>query len=76
MTTAGEDVTIQMCPDGPLLVRGPVTVVDDAGRQIAARRKICALCRCGRTSRPPFCDGTHKRRRRTDPSPKTERSAQ
>jgi CDGSH-type Zn-finger protein len=64
MKTAADDVTICVCPDGPLLVRGPVTVFDDAGRQISSRRKTCALCRCGRTARPPFCDGTHKRRRR------------
>ncbi|RVW09145.1 CDGSH iron-sulfur domain-containing protein [Prescottella agglutinans] len=66
MTSADEDVTISVCPDGPLLVRGSVAVVDGAGRQISSRPRICALCRCGRTARPPFCDGTHKRRRRTD----------
>lgn len=46
--------------DGPLLVRGPVTLVDQNGREIAAHQKTIALCRCGRSARKPFCDGMHK----------------
>jgi CDGSH-type Zn-finger protein len=46
--------------NGPYLVRGPFTLVDQEGREIEVRRKVVALCRCGRSSIRPFCDGTHK----------------
>lgn len=56
-------VVITECPGGPLLVRGPVRLVDAAGRTVDPGRPTFALCRCGATRTPPFCDGTHKLRR-------------
>ncbi|MET0557239.1 MAG: CDGSH iron-sulfur domain-containing protein [Solirubrobacterales bacterium] len=41
-------------------MRGPITLVDQDGREIEVRRRIVALCRCGRSQIRPFCDGTHK----------------
>ena len=46
--------------DGPLLVRGPVRLVDAGGREIEHRRDPLALCRCGKSRLHPFCDGTHR----------------
>jgi CDGSH-type Zn-finger protein len=46
--------------DGPYLVRGPFTLVDQEGNEIEVRRRVVALCRCGRSQMRPFCDGTHK----------------
>ena len=46
--------------DGPYLVRGPFALVDQDGNEIEVRRKVVALCRCGRSQIRPFCDGTHK----------------
>jgi CDGSH-type Zn-finger protein len=46
--------------DGPILVRGPFTLTDQDGNEIATHQTTIALCRCGRSSRKPFCDGTHK----------------
>jgi CDGSH-type Zn-finger protein len=46
--------------DGPLLVRGPVRLVDGAGQELEPRREPVALCRCGKSRLRPFCDGTHK----------------
>ena len=46
--------------DGPYLVRGPFSIVDQNGDEIEAKRRIIALCRCGRSRIRPFCDGTHK----------------
>ncbi|PZR53868.1 CDGSH iron-sulfur domain-containing protein [Xylanimonas oleitrophica] len=53
-------VTVTACPDGPLLVRGPATILDADGRPVPRRRATVALCRCGGTAVPPWCDGTHK----------------
>lgn len=52
--------TITAYPDGPLLVRGAVELLDDDGAPIAQRRRTVALCRCGLSTIKPFCDGTHK----------------
>jgi CDGSH-type Zn-finger protein len=46
--------------DGPYLVRGPFTLLDQDGNEIEVKRRVVALCRCGRSQIRPFCDGTHK----------------
>jgi CDGSH-type Zn-finger protein len=53
-------VTVTACPDGPLLVRGPVVVLDENGDAVPTERATVALCRCGLSSRTPWCDGSHK----------------
>jgi CDGSH-type Zn-finger protein len=47
--------------NGPYLIRGPFTMVDQEGNEIEVRRRVVALCRCGRSQTRPFCDGTHKK---------------
>jgi len=61
----GPDVTITVCPDGPLLVRGPAELLDGDGAPLPRHRNTVALCRCGRSGIAPYCDGTHKKRRGT-----------
>ncbi|CAN5576522.1 hypothetical protein BH24ACT26_BH24ACT26_13730 [soil metagenome] len=51
---------ITLYRDGPYLVRGPFTLVDQDGQEIEVRRRTIALCRCGKSRIRPFCDGTHK----------------
>jgi CDGSH-type Zn-finger protein len=53
-------VTITPYRDGPLLVRGPFTLVDQDGREIEVEREVVALCRCGKSRIKPLCDSTHK----------------
>lgn len=77
------ETEITVCPGGPLLIRGPIRIVDAAGAPIDPGRATVALCRCGATRTAPFCDGTHKLRRtdpagsrdRTGPEPSEEASA-
>ena len=52
--------TITACPDGPLIVRGPIELVDEHGDPIERRRRTVALCRCGASAIRPFCDGSHR----------------
>ena len=56
---AAATVEIRASLGGPLLVRGPVRVVDADGHVLAELEKA-ALCRCGQSKNKPFCDGTHK----------------
>jgi hypothetical protein len=53
-------VTVRVCPDGPALVRGSDEVVDAQGVTHEVTRPVVALCMCGKSSRGPWCDGTHK----------------
>jgi CDGSH-type Zn-finger protein len=53
--------TIQVIENGPLLVRGSLTILDEQGEEIGTRRSTLAICRCGRSRIQPFCDGTHQR---------------
>ncbi len=53
-------VSVTVCPDGPLLVRGADEVIDEHGVAHEVRRPCVALCQCGRSSLTPWCDGTHK----------------
>lgn len=52
--------TITPYRNGPYLIRGPVVMVDQDGNEIELKRRVIALCRCGRSQIRPFCDGTHK----------------
>lgn len=53
-------VTITVSSDGPLLLRGPVRI-ESADGETLAEADSAALCRCGATANPPFCDGSHAR---------------
>ncbi|PPL17642.1 MULTISPECIES: CDGSH iron-sulfur domain-containing protein [Microterricola] len=55
-----EETLIVACPNGPLLVRGPIEIVDPEGGQSMHTSRTVALCRCGVSTIKPFCDGTHK----------------
>ncbi len=61
MNKRQDDITIvRVIQEGPLLVRGPLRLLDERGNEVSTRRKVNALCRCGRSAVQPFCDGTHK----------------
>jgi len=55
-----DEVTITSYRDGPLLVRGPFTMLDQDGGEIESERDVVALCRCGKSRLRPFCDGSHR----------------
>jgi CDGSH-type Zn-finger protein len=58
-TMAGTKLTI--LDDGSIRVEGDFEIVDPQGRAfgLAGRTRV-TLCRCGQSSRKPFCDSTHK----------------
>lgn len=57
-----EPTKITVRDHGPLLVEGPVRLLDAAGNSysIDSNKPGLALCRCGASKRRPFCDGSHK----------------
>ncbi|HSR59741.1 MAG TPA: (4Fe-4S)-binding protein [Robiginitalea sp.] len=57
-TAASDLPSIQVVPGGPLILRGRVQLDHAGGTQTLEGRS--ALCRCGGSSKKPFCDGSHK----------------
>lgn len=55
-------VTILVRNNGPFVVEGPFRLVDADGNEydIPAGKKV-SLCRCGGSTRKPFCDATHSK---------------
>ena len=56
---AGTKVTV--INNGSLRVEGDFEIVDQDGKPfgLAGRTRV-TLCRCGQSSKKPFCDTTHK----------------
>ncbi|KAB8196891.1 CDGSH iron-sulfur domain-containing protein [Nonomuraea phyllanthi] len=50
--------------DGPILVEGPVEITLEDGTTARSDRFVVALCACRRSKRHPFCDTSHRARRR------------
>ncbi len=47
--------------NGPLRIYGGVKIVDPEGNEFTVPEgEWYSLCRCGHSSRKPFCDGSHK----------------
>ncbi|MBI2682565.1 MAG: CDGSH iron-sulfur domain-containing protein [Acidobacteriales bacterium] len=54
------DVTITVKINGPYRVEGPIKLIDAQGKEWDLTGKpAISLCRCGQSSKKPFCDGTH-----------------
>lgn len=56
-------LVIRCRPNGPLVIEGPVIVVDAQGNPfpLSGDKPNVALCRCGHSAQKPFCDGSHNR---------------
>lgn len=55
-----EKPTIELRPNGPLLVRNLEVLKNSKGERLAIE-SVIALCRCGGSGNKPFCDSTHKK---------------
>ena len=57
-----DPVVIRCRENGPLLLLGPVKIVDHLGNEFTAPpgKDAIALCRCGQSRNKPFCDGSHR----------------
>lgn len=51
---------VTLVPDGPALIRGADRIRDADGVTHEVNRPVVAVCLCGLTQRPPWCDATHK----------------
>ncbi len=51
---------VVLCRGGPMLIRGDQVVEGADGTTHRTTRPVSAVCRCGKSSVQPWCDGTHK----------------
>src|ERR1700712_811220 len=54
------EVTIEARPNGPYIVTGTIELRDANGSILPAQART-VLCRCGASTKKPFCDGTHSK---------------
>jgi CDGSH-type Zn-finger protein/uncharacterized Fe-S cluster protein YjdI len=59
-TESGGPLAIKAVKNGPLLVKGNVTISGGSGRKSWSGKKA-VLCRCGASANKPFCDNSHKK---------------
>ena len=54
------EVTIEARPNGPYVVTGTIELRDTNGNVVPTQTRT-VLCRCGASTKKPFCDGTHSK---------------
>lgn len=70
--TRVESLTVQVVPNGPVLVPGPVCIEMPGGRVVESDRFMVAICTCRRSKDYPLCDTSHRRCR---PAGSSQRSS-
>jgi len=51
---------ITLVENGPIIVKAATEVSVRVGADAKTTSDAIALCRCGQSSKKPFCDGTHR----------------
>lgn len=54
-----DSTTVDVRPNGPLIVRGQLSIRTAGGDQPREELRV-ALCRCGASVNKPFCDNSHR----------------
>jgi uncharacterized Fe-S cluster protein YjdI/CDGSH-type Zn-finger protein len=57
--TPADPTTVEPQPNGPLYLRGKITVVGPESEVLRTATRV-ALCRCGNSQNKPYCDLSHR----------------
>lgn len=67
--------TIRIEENGPVRVEGEFDLIGSDGTKISEGTWMkIALCRCGQSSKKPFCDGSHRGAEKQSRAQETEMS--
>lgn len=70
-----EPARVQIVPNGPILIPGPVRIEMPNGRVVESDRFTVAVCTCRRSKNYPLCDTSHRRCRPARESEKSSKRA-
>lgn len=56
-----DSVRVQIVPNGPVLIPGPVSIETPDGEIVESDRFMVAICTCRRSKIYPMCDTSHRR---------------
>lgn len=68
----GRSSRVTITEDGPVIIEGPVDIEMADGTVVHSDRRFVALCTCRRSKTAPFCDTSHRARKRA-PTEETRR---
>jgi CDGSH-type Zn-finger protein len=54
------EVKVEARPNGPYVITGSIELLDTNGNILSTQERT-VLCRCGASTKKPFCDGTHSK---------------
>lgn len=53
--------TIKIIENGPAIIEGEIAIFTSNEEEVAdIRKQKIAICRCGKSTNQPYCDGSHK----------------
>jgi CDGSH-type Zn-finger protein len=52
--------SIEPLKNGPVIIKGKLSLKSANGEQ-ELEKEMIALCRCGASTKKPFCDGSHSK---------------
>lgn len=63
--------TVRIVQSGPMMVQGPVRIELPDGSVVESDRFMVAICACKRSKDYPFCDTSHRCKRRPEATKKS-----
>lgn len=60
VSEAAHLLKVEVSPNGPYLIKTECLIVHADGKE-ETKTGTVALCRCGASSKKPYCDGTHRK---------------
>ena len=58
---SSSNVKVTALKNGPFKVEGAIELLWDDGTPVETKKDTVFLCRCGASTKKPFCDGTHSK---------------
>lgn len=51
---------VKLLKNGPVIIKGNFKIIGINGKEMK-QMKVTSICRCGRSDKLPFCDGSHSK---------------
>jgi len=58
---SASNVKVTALKNGPFKVEGAIELLWDNGTPVETKKDTVFLCRCGASTKKPFCDGAHSK---------------